>query len=71
MEDLLQKHGNKNEVKSENVIEQNKMVGEKVKGVRGCESEDQKKEKKQMFILRGTDSVGQKRAKNIIKKKAQ
>ena len=49
VEDLLQKHGSKNEVKSENVIEQNKMVGEKVKGGRGCESLDQTN-KKQMFF---------------------
>ena len=51
VEDLLQKHGNKNEIKSENVIEQNKMVGEKVKGGRGFESEDQKKEKKNKCLF--------------------
>ena len=49
VESLLKKHDIKNKARSENNIEQNKMVGEKVKGGRGCESEDQKNNKQIFF----------------------
>ena len=59
--DLIQKHGGENGKKSENCVEiRKKMEGEKV---RGLESEIEQNKNK--IFLRGTDSLGPKRARKL------